>query len=255
MQSYYAYYSRNDSYSRSFNAELAEEHGRLPLTRFRARYGLVPDLARRYWSGEWHHVGKYAACVDYYDPGAFFDFGDSGIVDRMAECSKPRPTAAQLAARAEVKASWLRDNWQLRPWRPGPAEVRRHPSTFRARAEALIAKFAHGEGWHPADFRGVVLTESHFLARLEALREERRLQEHERRRAEARARLMRKFCDGRRPRDRHARLVEFLRVLNREWSARVPDRTLKRIAKEAPRGATLEDFQRLLFEAWADARG
>jgi hypothetical protein len=255
MQRYYAYYSRNDSYSRSFNAELAEEHGRLPLTRFCAKFGLVPDLAKRYWSGEWHHVGKYAACVDYYDPGAFFDFGDSGIVDRMAECSRPRPTAAQLAARAAAKAAWVREYWQFRPWRPGPVEVRRHSSTFRARAEALIARFAPGERWRPEHFKDVVLTESNFLAKLEALREERRRLEHERRRAEARARLRRKFCDGRRPRDRHARLVEFLRVLNREWNAKVPDRAIKRIAKEAPRSATLEDFQRLMFEAWADTRG
>jgi hypothetical protein len=68
-----AYYSRNDSYSRSANAEAAEAEGRLPRTRAAAALGVsvaafdAGCAAAEYRSTEWHHVGKYATMVDYYD--------------------------------------------------------------------------------------------------------------------------------------------------------------------------------------------
>ncbi len=68
-----AYYSRNNSYSRSYNAERAEKSGRLPLTRAAKYLGLSVAAfkggceAIGYQSNEWHHVGKYATQVAYYD--------------------------------------------------------------------------------------------------------------------------------------------------------------------------------------------
>jgi hypothetical protein len=77
MSSYFsrrsAYYSRNDSYSRSANAEAAETEGRLPRTRAAQALGVsvkafdVGCARCGYTSTEWHHVGKYAMRVDYYD--------------------------------------------------------------------------------------------------------------------------------------------------------------------------------------------
>lgn len=68
-----AYYSRNQSYSRSHNAECAEHDGRLPRTRAASRLGVSAKAFAAgcahcgYTSTEWHHVGKYATMVDYYD--------------------------------------------------------------------------------------------------------------------------------------------------------------------------------------------
>lgn len=68
-----AFYARNGSFSRSYNAECAEDEGRLPRTRAAKHLGL--SLAAfdagcaevGYIATEWHHVGKYAARIDYYD--------------------------------------------------------------------------------------------------------------------------------------------------------------------------------------------
>jgi hypothetical protein len=68
-----AYYSRNNSFSRSFNADLAEKEGRHPRGRAAAALGVSIKAfdagcdAAGYCATEWHHVGKYAACIDYYD--------------------------------------------------------------------------------------------------------------------------------------------------------------------------------------------
>lgn len=68
-----AYYSRNQSYSRSFNAEAAEQDGRYPRLRAAKALGLSPAAfdagckAIGYVATEWHHVGKYANEVYYYD--------------------------------------------------------------------------------------------------------------------------------------------------------------------------------------------
>lgn len=68
-----AYYGRNDSFSRSYNAEVAEDEGRLPRTRAAASLGLSAAAfdagcaAAGYRPSEWHHVGKYANMVYYYD--------------------------------------------------------------------------------------------------------------------------------------------------------------------------------------------
>lgn len=68
-----AYYSRAGSYSRSYNAEQAEQEGRLPRTVAARGMGLSQAAfdagceAAGYVPTEWHHVGKYATPVDYYD--------------------------------------------------------------------------------------------------------------------------------------------------------------------------------------------
>lgn len=68
-----AYYSRNNSYSRSYNASVAETEERFPLTRAAAHLGLSVASFKKglevsgIGTSEWHHVGKYASRVDYYD--------------------------------------------------------------------------------------------------------------------------------------------------------------------------------------------
>lgn len=67
------FYSRNNSYSRSCNAEVAESQDRFPLTRAAQYLGLSSAAFKAGLSNagistnEWHHVGKYANRVDYYD--------------------------------------------------------------------------------------------------------------------------------------------------------------------------------------------
>jgi hypothetical protein len=68
-----AYYSRANSFSRSYNAHVAEEQGRLPKSRAAKKLNIsVPAFeaackAINYFPTEWHHVGKYAKRVVYYD--------------------------------------------------------------------------------------------------------------------------------------------------------------------------------------------
>lgn len=69
----WAYYGKNQSYSKSANAESAEADGRWPRTRAAKALGLSVAAfdagckAAGYVSREWHHSGKYATQVDYYD--------------------------------------------------------------------------------------------------------------------------------------------------------------------------------------------
>lgn len=68
-----AYYSRNNSYSKSLGAETAEREGRYSLTRAAQCLGISSAAFKKgikkcsYTATEWHHVGKYANRVDYYD--------------------------------------------------------------------------------------------------------------------------------------------------------------------------------------------
>lgn len=70
-----AYYSRAGSYSRSYNAEVAENKGRAPMSRAKitvaAEFGCTQAVAQaalnHLHDGEWHHVGKYANQVAYHD--------------------------------------------------------------------------------------------------------------------------------------------------------------------------------------------
>ena len=77
-----AYYIRARSYSRSYNAHRAEEDGRMPLTRavaYVAEHAVTTQaIARavllRRGTDEWHHVGKYAMPVYYYDAVSAVDW-------------------------------------------------------------------------------------------------------------------------------------------------------------------------------------
>ena len=69
----WTYYKANNSYSRSRNASLAEEEGRYPKTRAAQAMGVnlkIFNMAIQNGiisTDEWHHVGRYAAKVWYYD--------------------------------------------------------------------------------------------------------------------------------------------------------------------------------------------
>lgn len=70
-----AYYRRSGSYSRSYRAEVAESEGRAPMSRAKvtvaAEFGCSQSVAQAALNflhdGEWHHVGKFANRVDYFD--------------------------------------------------------------------------------------------------------------------------------------------------------------------------------------------
>lgn len=74
-----AYYSRNGSYSRSAGAEEAEAQGRLPRLRAAKAMGLsvaafdAGCAAVEYHPTEYHHVGKYAREIIYFDVEALRD--------------------------------------------------------------------------------------------------------------------------------------------------------------------------------------
>lgn len=61
-------------YSRSRRAEEAEQAGRYPRTRAAKALGITVQEFKAlqsfgsYYPSEWHHVGRYAAQVTYYDP-------------------------------------------------------------------------------------------------------------------------------------------------------------------------------------------
>lgn len=62
------------SFSRSFRATVAESEGKKPLTRAAKATGIPASVIKAVFEpSEWHHVGKYAARVDYYDCDAILD--------------------------------------------------------------------------------------------------------------------------------------------------------------------------------------
>lgn len=106
-----AYYSRNDSFSRSYNAETAEEEGRLPRSRAAASLGLSVAAfdagcsAVGYRATEWHHVGKFAARIDYYDCA---ELGENpefwrGAAAAYKSAKKRAEILATMARRAEAE--------------------------------------------------------------------------------------------------------------------------------------------------------
>jgi len=119
----YAYYSRAGSFSRSYNAEVAEEEGRLPRTRAAKRFGLSAAAfdagceAAEYQPCEWHHVGRYAVAVDYYDcetlaadprfwEGAAAAY-KSAARRAMVKARQAAFAAENVAAEKEAHAQWL----------------------------------------------------------------------------------------------------------------------------------------------------
>lgn len=86
-----AYYSRAGSYSRSYNAEVAESEGRAPMSRAKvtvaAEFGCSQSIAQAALNmlhdGEWHHVGRYANRVDYFDAA---DHRLGGLIAHITAC-------------------------------------------------------------------------------------------------------------------------------------------------------------------------
>ena len=107
-----AYYSRNQSYSRSLNAENAEADGRLPRTRAAKHLGVSAAAftagcaAAGYVSTEWHHVGKYATMVDYYDTNELAENPD--FWQGAATAYKAKAKQAELLARFTERADAAR---------------------------------------------------------------------------------------------------------------------------------------------------
>lgn len=117
-----AYYSRNNSYSRSYNAERAEAEGRFPRTRAAAHLGLSVaafDAARRaigYVTTEWHHVGKYANPVDYYDAeelSSNWRFWAAAAAAYKSKAKRAELEAKAFAVRKEGHLDDCRLKWAL----------------------------------------------------------------------------------------------------------------------------------------------
>lgn len=97
------YYSRAGSYSRSYNAEVAEDQGRAPLSRakltvvaeFRCTQAAAAAALLHLHDGEWHHVGKFAACVDYFDTR---DHRLGGVIAHITACGGAKKWAARRDA-------------------------------------------------------------------------------------------------------------------------------------------------------------
>lgn len=106
-----AYYRRNHSSSRSFNAECAEEGGRFSASKFKQVYGIDP---RRFIkSHEWHHVSKYANMVDYYDI--------EDLMDVLAEM--PYNERKKAIGNGKFKAYWMENRkYYLAPHLIHPAD-------------------------------------------------------------------------------------------------------------------------------------
>lgn len=126
-----AYYSRNDSFSRSYNASVAEEEGRFPRTRAAAFLGLsvkafdAACAAVGYRPTEWHHVGKYAAMVDYYDAAALderADFWQAAMA--VSSPARRKQIAQRLADKKAARIEAFRQ--KLIAQRDCTRPVRRH---------------------------------------------------------------------------------------------------------------------------------
>lgn len=97
------YYSHGRG--RSWGAEDAEQYGRFPQTRAAEYLGVSIKAFRAgcaacgYHSTEWHHVGKYAARIDYYDTHEVKN--DPKFWRGCAEAYKSKAKKAELEAKAQ----------------------------------------------------------------------------------------------------------------------------------------------------------
>lgn len=109
------YYARAESYSRSYNAMEAENGGRYPLTRaievVRREANVTAKAAREAltttFDGEWHHVGKFASRVDYYDTSAALDLlHPSRVTEREVTQALSDHLAEEALAEQEIEIGW-----------------------------------------------------------------------------------------------------------------------------------------------------
>lgn len=123
-------YSGNTN-SKSLNARAAEADGRFPASRmaevlrdkglFR---GVTPaDIKAAVHSGEWHHVGSYAARVDYYGLDDVFQFRRELRAAIAARKAKAAPAERRFE---NCTARWL--EW---------SGSRRHPRATERTAEGV----------------------------------------------------------------------------------------------------------------------
>ena len=129
-----AYYSKNSSYSRSAGAEDAEDEGRLPLTWAIPEVAHLAKVTRKAaraallatYDGEWHHVGKYASEVPYYDIKAAALAASPALAAAHEVCVAYRHVYERIAAFAH----------KLNRWADPVRRERRHDSASRAVATA-----------------------------------------------------------------------------------------------------------------------
>lgn len=95
-----AFYSRANSYSRSYRATVAETEGRQPMSRaaktVAAQFGCTIATAKTalelIHDGEWHHVGKFASEVGYHDTT---DERLGGVIAHVTACGGAKKFAAR----------------------------------------------------------------------------------------------------------------------------------------------------------------
>jgi hypothetical protein len=146
MRNRWAYYSRSDSYSRSYNAEQAESEGRFPKSRFRAEIRkaigsrATPRLLRAYYkagaaiiergTNEWHHVGRYASRIDYFDFSKLIALGG-----RLSEATKEARQAPLRTTKTRQRATKLRKEERERKRQNLKAALSTKLNAFKARAK------------------------------------------------------------------------------------------------------------------------
>lgn len=94
-----AYYRRANSYSRSYRAHVAEDSGRHPLERAAkiiAEHSGASKAASKSFlvnnhDGEWHHVGKFANQVNYYDTSEHLKKDPSDLKIEINNSHKENP--------------------------------------------------------------------------------------------------------------------------------------------------------------------
>lgn len=128
---------------RSLNALDAERDGRMPLTRaaqvIRSDYGCTIAVAKialnLLHDGEWHHVGKYATEVKYYDT---HDDRLAGVLHHIASIG----TASQFEARRALLRSQRVPQRFSRDITPPGRIVRlaKQRADSRAVAESILGK-------------------------------------------------------------------------------------------------------------------
>ncbi|MBA2116734.1 hypothetical protein [Bremerella alba] len=115
---------------KSDNALLAEQEERFPISEGKKRlrqalslraipstlYGCECLLKEYGDSGEWHHVSKFANCVDYYDVGEVLELFEQPTQEllTMAKAKKPQPAEVN---EVNVVIRWKEFEGKGRYWR------------------------------------------------------------------------------------------------------------------------------------------
>lgn len=138
----------------------AEEENRFPLTEAKRQlrkqlselgiqsthFGCEQLLRKRGYTGEWHHVSKFARRIDYFDVGAvvnLFVKTPSAELSALAVARKPRVKVPD-AQEVRIKAKWRQHssarNFRIQRYE-GPATIRGDWIAFDGRRKRLSGKF------------------------------------------------------------------------------------------------------------------